>query len=528
MKTKYLIVPIIAVLLGVMTSCDDFLVEDSRDTLTPETFFQNGEEAQLALNGLQGQMTAGSGMDELLGTDMGVYGRNKASGSMFIGIYEYDQEWRVVEGRWSTPFAGVRDANFLLSGVEKSSLTDEIKGRSIALGLFYRARFYWDLTVNFGDVPYWRDAVVMEDVAPLGKTSAATIQEEMIADLDEAIKSGYMSTLKWNDDANLSMPTVWAARMLKAYYHIWLEQWDEASVELNAIVSSEPYNMELGPYPDMYREGNEKHDELIFAKEFLGSSTNGQNGNGMVNARFNKAGDPAAVVLLNELGISTHTGGQTLRKSFADTYAMDDARRIYNVMDYYVTVSDNDTIENDTAFFNFTYMPKLMRAVVPVSDPLLTVNDVNKQSSVPARIFTLSEAYLCLAEAEYMKGETSTAASLAAINKVRVRAELDPLTTMTHEDIREERAWELASEGFTGRKKDLIRWGMLEATVLATPAAERAAGAPQIAIDRAMDDSVIIANAPIGKFQVLPVPLAELVKSEQIGGGLVQNPIWVD
>jgi hypothetical protein len=458
-------------------------------------------------------------MDDHLGTDMGVYGRNVASGSMYNGIYRYDPDWRVIESSWSTSYEGVRDANFLLSGISKSSLSDEVKGRVTAQGLFYRAIFYWQLTVNFGDVPYWRDAIVMEDVSILGKTSATAIQQEMIADLETAISSGYMSTSKWNE--NNSLPTVWAARMLKAYYHMWLKEWDKARIELNTVITTSPHGTTLADYADLYREGNEKHDEIIFGREFLKTAPAAQSNNAHTNAHWNNAGENAGTkTVMGDLDIWQSTAGITLRKSFADTYDSDDSRRIYNVWE-----SKTDAVTNKTTVFNWIYIPKLMRSIVPESDPLMITADLNKESSASSIIFRLSEAYLCLAEAEFMIDGSSDAA-LAAINKVRLRSNLPALLTMTHQDIRNERGWELVAEGFTGRKKDLVRWGMLESTVLATPAAERAAGAYSLAIQRAEDDSVIIAGAAIGKFQIFPVPLAEITKSNQIGGALVQNPLW--
>jgi hypothetical protein len=167
-----------------------------------------------------------------------------------------------------------------------------------------------------------------------------------------------------------------------------------------------------------------------------------------------------------------------------------------------------------------------MRACLPLEDPLMETADIKNYSSNSAKFFRISEAYLCLAEAEFMIDSTSTDASVAALNVVRERAGLDPLSTMTHEDLRNERAWELAGEGFTGRKKDLIRWGMLETTVIATPDAETAAGAYSTAITRAQDEADIISAAETGKYRIYPIPNDELEISEQIGGALEQNPLW--
>ena len=506
-----------------MISCDDFLVEDTRSKLSPDNFFKNEAEVNLALNGIQGQMPNATDMSSFLGTDLGVYGRSVASASMYSGIYLNTVDNSANANLWSTDYTGVRDVNFLLSGVAKSALSAEIKGRAKAEAYFYRAMFYWDLTVRFGDVPYWREEVDLNRDALLGKTDANIIQKDMIADLDSAISSGYMATVKWNE--NDSRPTVWSARMLKAYYHVWQKQWALARTELIEVTTKSPHGTELAPYADLYREGNEKHNEIIFGVEFLSTAAKAFSNGVFVNAHYNTAGENANTrTAMGLLNIFTSTAGMTMRKSFANTFASTDLRKTYNVWDSYTyTVGTKTTV----AAFNFIYMPKLMRAALPLSDPLMKTPDIISYSSESSKLFRLSEAYLLLAEAEFMIDGSSPAA-LAAINKTRVRSGLTALTSMTHKDIENERAWELAGEGFTGRKIDLIRWGILESTVLATPAAERTAKAYSVAITRAMADSAIIAAAPKGKYYVYPIPLQEIQRSENIGGALVQNPLWAE
>ena len=239
-------------------------------------------------------------------------------------------------------------------------------------------------------------------------------------------------------------------------------------------------------------------------------------------ARPNLAGDPLGRPAFNEIGITNGSAPVTLRKSFADTYAENDARRRYNVFDSFTLEGDTEPTQ-----FAWTYVPRFMRGPVPVSDPLFAVEEARNNGSAPDRIFLLADAYLFLAESEFRIGG-STAAALAAINVVRERADLPALTTLTMADIRIERAWELVGEGYWGRKRDLIRWGILDETVLGLPAAETAAGTTEEAIARAQAEADIIANAPPNRFTQFPVPFNDVQQSAFLGGDLVQNPLWVD
>jgi hypothetical protein len=70
-------------------------------------------------------------------------------------------------------------------------------------------------------------------------------------------------------------------------------------------------------------------------------------------------------------------------------------------------------------------------------------------------IFRYSHVLLAKAEAQFNLGNTSDATAL--VNQVRERAGLDPLTTVTADDIYWERGHELLWEGF--RRQDQIRFG---------------------------------------------------------------------
>ncbi|MDO5968753.1 RagB/SusD family nutrient uptake outer membrane protein [Flavivirga aquimarina] len=512
---------LVFVLVISLGGCQDFLEEDARGLLTPSSFFQNEDEANLALNGLIATMrdndVSGQGMirQQTMGTDVCVSGRFALAGAWLHSLYNLQVDNGAIFNIWADLYSGVKDANFIIASVENSSLSDEIKGATIAQAQFYRAYFYYRLTTMFGDVPFWLDELNIEEVSLLGSTPVAEIQERMILDLDQAINAGFLATSTWGD--NGGRPTVWAARMMKAHLHMWQQQWPEARTELSTLINNSPHGTTLMPYGDIYRGGNELNSEIIFGVEYL----TGVIGNTMNNqTHFNAAGETAeAIAAHNELGIFARAAAITWRRSFANSYADEDARKPYNVFDRFTFPSTGEEV-----FFNNAYVPKFMRDVVPVSDPLMIVPDANGQGGATINLMTLSEAYLLLAECEFEIGGSSGVA-LEAINVVRRRANLTDLTALTIEDIRQERAWELAGEGM-GRKNDLIRWGILEETVQGIAAAETAAGAIQLAIDRAVDEAANIAAGPAGRFNFLPIPLVDILNSQQIGGALEQNPLW--
>ena len=514
MKNKNIIKVLMIAFLGIFISCEDFLDEDAKGLLTPDTFFQNAEEATLAINKLNQNVYRG-GANFFMGTDIGVSGRFKHSAATRFAMYDFDVTSNKLP--WADEYATIRDANLALASIERSSLSDDVKGATIGQALFFRAFQYINLVSIYGDVPFIIEEITdLEALSLIGQTDGTLVLQHMTDDLDTVIKSGFLSTSTWGD--NDGRPTVYAARMLKAYAHIWLKEWPEARTELMAITTAYPYTLNDFTYQDKYYDGNEVHPEIIFGKQFLQDIL----ASWITEASPNTALDKNVKNACNEIGIVNGSASYTLTKSFADTYDDMDARKIYNVWDEYTF--DGATTPTQ---FPAIYMPRLMRAPVPVSDPLFAEEEPTKNSSAPDRIFLLADAYLLLAEAEFMIGGSSTAA-LNAINAVRERTTLALYTSITMEDIRNERGWEMSGEGFWGRKRDLIRWGILDETVMGVPAAQIAAGAGPVAIQYAQDAADNIAAAPANRFTQYPVPLTELEQSQAVGGALVQNPLWVD
>jgi tetratricopeptide (TPR) repeat protein len=78
-------------------------------------------------------------------------------------------------------------------------------------------------------------------------------------------------------------------------------------------------------------------------------------------------------------------------------------------------------------------------------------------------VLRLADVYLMLAEAYNMIGDNADA--LTYINKVRVRADLAPLSSVSLQQIKDERQLELCLEG--DRYYDLIRWGDAEKVLTA-------------------------------------------------------------
>ena len=80
-----------------------------------------------------------------------------------------------------------------------------------------------------------------------------------------------------------------------------------------------------------------------------------------------------------------------------------------------------------------------------------------KSSKANVHFMRYPEVLLMYAEAQFLVNGDSDGTGLQALNQVRQRAELEPLGSMTYQDIKDERRAELWQEG--ERYFDLVRWG---------------------------------------------------------------------
>ena len=88
---------------------------------------------------------------------------------------------------WQNLYAIIQNANIILAstvGNEAISQVDQDQFRGETL--FLRAYAYYHLINLWGDVPYFREPMAIEEIRTLGRTDKVQIQNDILADLQEA------------------------------------------------------------------------------------------------------------------------------------------------------------------------------------------------------------------------------------------------------------------------------------------------------------------------------------------------------
>ena len=139
-------------------SCSDFLTEDPKGQLTPETFFKTQSDLDQSVDALYSlvqdlQCNSNSMIVKCQGDDVtSTTGTNKAA-YLSADAFETPTDTKGISRTWSAMYSIVKAANLIIENASKVSTTqDEI---NIALGqaYYWRAYAYFELVRVFGPLP---------------------------------------------------------------------------------------------------------------------------------------------------------------------------------------------------------------------------------------------------------------------------------------------------------------------------------------------------------------------------------------
>ena len=431
---------------------------------------------------------------------------NGADGSFkFINTYDGSLDSRVSHVRevWDFLYQGINAANAVIDRAPNvTGIAENLKKQRIAEVKALRAHYYFILTRVYGGV----DLRLTETVAPTKVATRATIPEmyaAILKDLNEALPD----LENKGQAADYGRVTKAVCEMMLADVYLTkatseakaADDYSKAATYANNVIKN--YSFRLLPnFADIYRQGNEKNDEIVFATQYT------------ANPLTNDGGNNSHVFFLMEYDVlpgmqrDTENGrpfkrfrptDYTLNKIFAPANRTTDSRYYKTFKDVYYSNKPgtyNTTFDKskatvkfalgDTAIYDPGYeMSVAERAKRPYQ---VLVPSAYSERVFPALRkhldgarndrtqfegtrdyfnYRLADTYLILSEALLNSGDK--AGAVAAINMVRRRAAWpgrEKAMEVTEADmnmelIYEERARELYGE--MQRWFDLKRWGIL-------------------------------------------------------------------
>lgn len=286
MKTKILFGCALAASLLLTTSCSDFLDEDPKGKLTPESFYSNQEELDMGVYALYQRVQAyqcnsNPMIIDCQGDDAtSTTGSNKAA-YLSADAFETPADAKGVEQRWSRLYKVIDAANTIIANAANVETTqDEI---NIALGqaYYWRAFSYFKLVRTYGALPLNLDNVPDNNTKEL--TSVEGVYEQIVSDLTTA--EGYNLPAKYTgenrvyDGANVYVSaqavkaTLAAVYMSMAGYPLnkteyYAQAASKAKEVIDGVESGKYDQSLLSDYAEVYNYGNNHHNETILGIEY--------------------------------------------------------------------------------------------------------------------------------------------------------------------------------------------------------------------------------------------------------------------
>ena len=173
--------------VGLMTAgCSDFLEITPMSSLSPESFYKNEQEAELAIASVYSDLARDDTyardipMHFECGTDETVFSR--ANNNWAVAINSFNSSTNEIGNAWARLYRGINHANLFLKKIVDADMSEEKRTQYIAEARFVRAFYYFDLVRLWGDVPLRLDPVESRDGNNLAFSPALDIYNQIIED----------------------------------------------------------------------------------------------------------------------------------------------------------------------------------------------------------------------------------------------------------------------------------------------------------------------------------------------------------
>ncbi len=427
MKVKHIVLASSLLALG---SCKDFLQENPTGFLTPTSNVSSVKVARAYANAgyanlqglLAGQSSSYGGntynllefMTGKANSDLGQTGFVNFQNLSYNNTSFYVDTW------WQQMYQGVGACNLAIQSIptiNATGLTDAQKNNMLAEARTLRALYYFYLVRLYGAVPSVT-AVPTDLNLNLARTPAKDIYDKIII---PDLLFAETSTLPWQDNtgkvsmgavesilANVYLTYAGAAINGGAQYYA-----ESAKRSLN-VIQKGGYSL-FANYTDMINPANKNMGEFIFQVQYAASvpSTN----------------PLTALTIPNYSGISKYSdeyGSVYPTSQFIKSFPAGD-KRVQEKQFFFTSYPNIKT--GQTVTFKNTYIYKFF-----------DVNAVTNtaKSDLNYTLYRLADVYLLYAEASNRAEGTPNANAIDYVNKIRARANLAPIGTLSQTAFEQE------------------------------------------------------------------------------------------
>jgi starch-binding outer membrane protein, SusD/RagB family len=449
MKTNRIINTILAVTSSlVWMSCEDFLQVTPNDRITQENFYQTEEDFKAATAPLYNKVWSDF-------NDKFYYGLGDGrSYNLFAPYSDYIYPFSDLTetgltgplvSAWASLYNVIQQSNKVIIGITNSGVDETVKNKYIAEARFMRGTAYWYLASLWGDVIISEDPAKLVNNPIVPKNPVNDVYEFVMRDLEFAAK--YLP----EQSAQAGRLTKYSAfgmlsRIYLSYSGLDLANpnkglrdatyLEKAKMAADMVITKGPYKL-LVDYAELFKIENNNNSESMFALQWV---PNGDWGVMNTQQAFFAAG--------SEITGDDAAWGYWTRASYDVLlqYESTDLRRKATWMGKGDHYSEINKANGGYTYDKTDQALNVKKGVVGSTKDNAKISRMN--SALNTYMMRLAEVYLNYAEAT-LGNSTSTSDPVAVgyLNELRLRAGVEPKTTLTYTDIIHERRVELCMEG---------------------------------------------------------------------------------
>jgi len=507
---KYILLASIA-LSCCLTSCENFLNTENLTKKDTSNFPQNKKDLESALIGIYSNLSEGVGCKAHSNFFVSCVASDDAFGGggnndKFFHAFDFlmSAGENMFENFWEVRYKGIFRSNSLIETMNNTQVSEIERKNILGETYFLRAFFYYDLASLFGTVPL----VLQTEPLNLPKATPEILYGQIASDLKNAIEM--LPSVRYSDTQSGHV-TKWAAEaMMARVFLFYTGFYNKTEITLpdglkitkanviewlNDCIANSGHDLlndyrQIWPYTNSitlasYKNDNVmKQNQLIWAEDFGKSSPETLFSIKFSNQSTNQ-GNTLALGYSNQMCLFMGLRGGSQNKEaiypfgqgwgaapinpqvYIDWTASEptDKRIEASIINLpielpgYKKGADNNVQETD--FYQKKIMP--IRAKVIEADGKTKMYDSfsipmfgNKGDYQTCNIQDL----ILIRYADVLLMHSELTETTDGINRVRLRANLSPLTAYSLKALQDERRWEFVGEGI--RWNDIRRWKIAE------------------------------------------------------------------
>lgn len=233
---KYISYKIAAIFaIATLTGCSDSSLDKlPQDQISSTTFWTSEKEARLALTGCYAYLEGGYSNIYNDGSADNAYAQYPWE-STATTIAAGDIDALSVDQGYKSRYTAIRQFNYFLDNVDKTSMNADLKKRFIAEARVLRANTYFELARIFGAVPLLKNAYadpLETGVAPTPEAEVVAFVLSELGSVADQLPANYAGGTN-NEKGRITTGAAWA---IKARVELHYEKWNEASISAQKVM----------------------------------------------------------------------------------------------------------------------------------------------------------------------------------------------------------------------------------------------------------------------------------------------------